>query len=186
MRKTLLMTMAGLMFAASAASAQAPATATAAPTKIAFVNSQKLIAEAPGAAEARTTIEREMNKHQADLALADDSIKNAIADFQKKQLALSADAREKQQNDIRAKQAALQNRADALEQQMQKRQQDLIKPIMDRINTVLEALRKEGSYTLILDTATGSIVAADPAADLTSTVLARLKAAAPTATAPKK
>lgn len=184
-RKVWFMTTAGLIFAASAALAQT-APATAAPSRIAFVNSQKLIAEAPGAAEARTTIEREMNKHQADLALADDSIKNAIAEFQKKQLALSADAREKQQNDIRAKQTTLQNRADALEQQMQKRQQELIKPIMDRINTVLETLRKEGSYTLILDTAAGSIVAADPAADLTETVLTRLKAAAPTATAPKK
>src|SRR5207253_5391519 len=122
-------------------------------TKIGFIDSRRLIAEAPGAVEARTTIEREMNKHQADLALADDSIKNAIADFQKKQLALSADARAKQEADIRARQQSLQNRADALEQQMQKRQADLIKPIMDKINTVLEALRKEGSYTLILDTA---------------------------------
>lgn len=180
MRKTLLMTTAGLIFAASAAFAQAP-------TKIGFIDSRRLIAEAPGAAEARTTIEREMNKHQADLALADDSIKNAIAEFQKKQLALSADARAKQEGDIRARQQALQNRADALEQQMQKRQADLIKPIMDKINVVLEALRKEGSYALILDTASGAIVSADDSANLTDTALARLKAGAPaTATAPKK
>lgn len=185
MRKTLLLTTASLIMATSAAFAQSPAPA-AGPVKIGYINSQKIIAEAPGAAEARTTIEREMNKHQADLALADDSIKNAIADFQKKQLALSADAREKQQQDIRTRQQALQARADLLEQQMQKRQQDLVKPIMDKINTVLDALRKENGYTIIFDTAAGSIVAADPAADLTDTVLARLKAAAPTATAPKK
>ena len=187
MRKTLLMTTAGLIFAASAAFAQtAPATAPG-PVKIGYINSQKIISEAPGAAEARTTIEREQNKYQADLALADDSIKNMIADFQKKQLALSADARDKQQADIRARQQALQDRADQLEQTMQKRQQDLIKPIMDKINVVLDALRKEGNYTIIFDTASGSIVAADPAADLTETVVARLKAAAPaTATTPKK
>jgi len=192
MRKTLLITIAAVLMTAAAASAQSPAQSappsSAAGFKIAYINSQKVVAEAPGAAEARTTIEREMNKHQADLALTDDSIKNMISDFQKKQLALSADARDKQQADIRARQQALQTRADALEQQMQKRQQDLVKPIMDRINTVLTALRAENGYVMIFDVSAGSVVSADPALDLTDTVLARLKsmAATPTATAPKK
>jgi outer membrane protein len=189
MRKKILIAIAGVVVTATSAAAQtaSPQPVAPAPTgKIAYVNSQKIVAQAPGAVEARTTIEREMNKHQADLALADDSLKNLIAEFQKKQLALSADAREKQEADIRAKQQALQTRAQTLEDQMQKRQQDLVKPIMDRINTVLDALRKENGYTIIFDVSAGSVVSADPAADLTDTVLARLKAATPTAAAPKK
>ena len=85
---------------------------------------------------------------------------------------------------------AAENTAEALENQMQKRQSELVKPIMDRINTVLQDVRKEGGYTLILDAAAGSIVAADPAMDLTETVLTRLKASSPAAAAapagPKK
>lgn len=197
MHKTFFMTLAALAMTATAAAAQAPAPAPPAPAasarsatigKIAFINSQKVVAEAPGAAEARTTIEREMNKHQADLALTDDSIKNTIADFQKRQLALSKEARDRQEAEIRTRQQALQARADALEQQMQKRQQDLVKPIMDRINTVLMDLREKNGYVMIFDVSAGSVVAADPALDLTDTVLARLKtmAATPTAAAPKK
>src|SRR5687768_5389475 len=125
MRKTFLITLASLALTATAASAQT------APTKIAFINSQKLISEAPGALEARTTIEKEANKHRADLALAEDSLKNLVAEYQKKQLVLSADARTKEETSIRAKEAALQNRAEALEKQMAKRQNDLVKPIMD-------------------------------------------------------
>ena len=183
-----MITVASLALTAAAAHAQtaAPATAPAA-TKIAYINSQAVMANAPGAVEARTTIEKETNKHRADLALADDSIKNMIADFQKKQLAMSKDARDKQEADIRARQQALQQRAQGLEEQMQKRENDLIKPIMDRINTVLTDMRKEGGYALILDTSAGAVVAADPALDLTEQVLTRLKAATPaTATAPKK
>lgn len=190
------MTLAAMALSATAATAQttAPATppATTLPSatvgKIAYINSQKVVAEAPGAAEARTTIEREMNKHQADLALAADSIKNIIADFQKRQLALSNDARDKQEGDIRARQQSLQGRADALETQMQKRQADLVKPIMDRINVVLTDLREKNGYVMIFDVSAGSVVAADPSLDLTDTVLARLKtmAATPTAAAPKK
>jgi outer membrane protein len=181
MRKILLATIAGLALTATPAAAQAPA-------KIAFINSQKLIAEAPGAAEARTTIEREVNKHRADLALAEDSLKNMITDFQKKQLALSKDARDKEEASIRTRQQTLQKRADDLESQVSKRQSDLVKPIMDRINTVLDSMRKEGGYSIIFDVSAGSIVAADPALDLTDQVLTRLKAtaAAPAATAPKK
>lgn len=179
MRKTLLIMLAGLGLTASAASAQTPG------TKIAFINSQKVIAEAPGSAEARTTIEKEANKHRADLALAEDSLKNIVLEYQKKQLVLSADARTKEEASIRAKEAALQDRAEALEKQMAKRQNDLVKPIMDRINTVLSALRTEGGYSIILDASAGAIVSADQSLDLTEQVLARLKAAQPAATANK-
>jgi outer membrane protein len=171
MRKTFLLALAGLTMTAGAASAQTA-------TKIAFVNSQKIIAEAPGASEVRTTIEREMNKHRADLALADDSLKNMISAYEKKQLVLSTDARKKEEDAIRGRQAALQNRAESLESQMQKRQSELVKPIMDRINAVLQDVRKEGGYAFILDAAAGSIVSADPTLDLTDAVLARLKTTA--------
>ena len=63
MRKMFLLALAAVALTAGSASAQS--------TKIGYINSQKIIAEAPGAAEVRTTIEREMNKHRADLALAD-------------------------------------------------------------------------------------------------------------------
>lgn len=173
------MTMAALAVTATAATAQT------APAKIAYINSQKLISEAPGAVEARTTIEREANKHRADLALAEDSLKNLVAEYQKKQLALSADARSREENTIRTKQQALQTRAEGLEDQMAKRQSELVKPIMDRINQVLTTMRSEGGYTVILDSSSGAIVAADPALDLTDAALARLKAGAPAAAATK-
>lgn len=177
MRKTFLMTLAALAVTATAATAQT------APSKIAYINSQKLISEAPGALEARTTIEKEANKHRADLALAEDSLKNLVTEYQKKQLALSADARTREENTIRTKQQALQARAEGLEEQMSKRQGELVKPIMDRINQVLTAMRTEGGYTVILDSSSGSIVAADPALDLTDAALARLKTASPAAAA---
>jgi outer membrane protein len=180
MRKMFLLALAGLMMSAGAASAQTTG-------KIGFINSQKIIAEAPGAAEVRTTIEREMNKHRADLALADDSLKNMVQAYEKKQLVLSADARKKEEDALRARQQALQTRAQSLEDQMAKRQSELAKPIMDRINGVLQDIRKEGGYTIILDATAGGIVAADPAVDLTDMVLTRLKstAAAPAAAAKK-
>ena len=111
---------------AAAPAATAPAQPTSTMGKIGYINAQAVLAQAPGAAEARTTLQKETDKHRADLALADDSIKNMITAYQQKQLAMSADVRQKQQADIQARQQALQDRADQLDQQMQKRQEELL------------------------------------------------------------
>lgn len=47
---------------------------------------------------------------------------------------------------------------------------------MQRISEVIEELRKEGGYALVLDSA--ALLAADPALDLTAAVLTRLRATA--------
>jgi Skp family chaperone for outer membrane proteins len=45
---------------------------------------------------------------------------------------------------------------------------------MDEITEVIEELREQGNYALILDVAAGSIVSADPALDVTEEVIRRL------------
>lgn len=158
---------------------------TAPPAKIAFVNSERLFQEAPGAAEARTTIQREADKYRAELALLEDSIKNMYTEYAQKQVMLSPDAKKKSEDAINAKQRVFEQRSTQYEQQMTKRQEDLVKPIMDRINKALEDMRKEGGYAFILDSARGSIIAADTTLDLTTQVLAKLRTSGATAGAPK-
>ena len=64
-----------------------------------------------------------------------------------------------------------------LQQTAQRREQELVAPIMQRVSGVIESVRVEGGYGLIFDTAAqGVIVAADPALDLTSVVLQKLGA----------
>ena len=61
------------------------------------------------------------------------------------------------------------------------RQQELVQPVMDRINEVIEEIREEGSYAIIFDVAGGGVVAADSALDLTQEVIRRLQASGETA-----
>jgi outer membrane protein len=162
----------------------APPASPAAPAnlmKIGYINSERLVREAPGAAEAQTTIQRELKKMQADLELLQDSVENLIADYNQKQVLLSPDAKKKQQDLITAKRTTLQQRSEQASAQMEKRQRDLVQPIMDRINKVIDDVRKEKGFVLIFN-APGAIVSADTTLDLTGTVLTRLKGAP----APKK
>ncbi len=173
---------AGLGLLATGVSAQAPTTS-------AFIDSRKIIAEAPGAKEAQATFDKEMQGYQAQLKVMEDSLKSMMDDYQQKSTTLSPEAKKQREDAISARQQAYQQKASQLEEQAGNRQQQLVQPIMDRIKAVISQIRQEGGYAMIFDVGgQGSgVVAADTALDLTAQVLARLAratAAAPTTPPP--
>jgi outer membrane protein len=189
MRKySLILALAGSVVAVSGVAAQVQPVSNPGGAKlpIAYVRSQLIFQEAPGAADARTTIQREMDKYQAELALAEDSLNNMVKDYQTRSVMLSPDAKKKQEDLLNAKKKSLDTRAESYDGLMRKRQQELVQPIMDKINKILDDVRKERGIALVFDVSQqGVIISADTTLDLTSEVLARLKAQAPAA-APKK
>ncbi len=174
-----------LSFAALAVFALPAAAQQAKPLKIAYINSQKIIAEAPGAKEAQAAFEKQMGEYRTELQKLQTEIQGMVEDYQKKEAMLSAQAKQQQQEAIRQKQQDYQQRAQELEQAAGQKQQELVKPIMDKIETVITALRKEQGYDLIFDSAAGGLIAADPALDITDEVLARLTKLASTSPSPK-
>lgn len=153
----------------------APAFAQA-PLKIGFINSQALLAQAPGAAEASQQFDTELGTMRAQLEPMAEELDSMIAQFEAQSMTLSEQARRQRQQTIVQKQGELQQAAAQMEQQAEQRRAELVQPIMDRISEIIEQLRVEGSYHLIFDVAAGSIIAADPSLDLTGQVLSRLQA----------
>lgn len=168
------------MFAA-ATLALAPSAFAQAPVKLAYINSQKILAEAPGRAEAESTYNREMATARAQLQQMDDSLKGMVATYEKEAPGLDSARRETRGKTIRDTEASFTQRAQDLNNQMQQRQADLARPLMDQVSQVLDQVRAQGGYTMIFDVgAQGSaLVSADKSLDLTDTVLAKLKALGP-------
>jgi outer membrane protein len=162
------------LFAAPAAFAQAP-------MKIAYVNSQRILAEAPGRAEAEATYDREVGSARSQLQRMDDSLKAMVASFEKDAPALDSARREARGKAIRDREAEYSQRAQALNDQMQQRQAELAKPMLDQVSQVLDQIRTQGGYALILDVGTqpSVVVSADKSLDITDQVLARLKQLGP-------
>jgi outer membrane protein len=157
--------------------AAVPAAAQSAP-KYAYINSQRIIAEAPGAQSARQALERDMEGYRKELGALEEEIRKLITDYEQKQSMLSAEAKRQQEQQIQQKQNEYRQRAAQLEEQYGRRQQELVEPVMKQIQDVIDALRKEGNYAMIFDAASGAIISADTALDLTDQVLTRLKATA--------
>jgi outer membrane protein len=157
--------------------------------KIAYVDSKVILSRAPGRQAAEDTFNKEMDASRAQVQKMGDSLQTMIADYQKVQATLAANVREQREGVIRKKQDDYQKRAGELDQQMQQRQMELVKPIMDQIRKVLDDIRAEEGYAFILDAGSeaGVIVAADRNLDITEKVISRLKpvtAGAPTAAKP--
>jgi outer membrane protein len=165
-----LIVMAGIGAAASPAAAQAQ--------KIAYLNSQAIIAETPGAVEAQTQIQQEGQRLQQRIQAFQDSMNTLFADYQRQSVLLSPEEKKRREEALGAKEQSFAQRAQILQQEAQTRQQEIMQPIMRRVEEVIEAVRSEGGYAIIFDTESAAIVSADTTLDLTNAIIARLKAQA--------
>jgi len=166
------------------------AAAQQATTKIiAYVNPQALFENAPGRTDAEATFRKETETYRAELARLNESLNQAVSDYQKAEPKLTPADKERRQRALQLKEDSLRARQTELEQSASRRQNELMAPIMELVRKVLEDIRAEDGYAVILSSEPGSspILAADKNLDITERVVARLRtvAAAKPATSTK-
>lgn len=144
--------------------------------KIAYLNSQEVLNAAPGAAEAQAQFDREMEGFQAEIQQFEEELRRMEEQYQQQQLTLSPEAKANRERELQSRIQQYQQRGQALQEQAARRRAELVQPVMDHITEVIEQLRAEQNYALILDVSAGSIVSADPALDITQEVIRRLQA----------
>ncbi|HEY9228152.1 MAG TPA: OmpH family outer membrane protein [Gemmatimonadaceae bacterium] len=174
MRSMFRATALGLVFLAVTGAAQAQQ----ASTKIAYINSQALMDVAPGRAAADSALTKLGEGFRATLAKLQDSAQTMLTNYQKNEPKLTAAAKDKAQKDLTAIETELQTKQQQFQQQFQAKQQELLAPITDAVKQVIDDIRIEGGYAMILDNAPGqsNIVAADKNLDITDKVVSRLRA----------
>lgn len=153
--------------------------------KFAFINSQAILQAAPGAVEAQTQLQKELETMRAQVAKLSDSLTALDEQYKKEELSLSPTAKEARLKTLREKQADFQNRVQKLDNDAQQREGELMQPVIESVRKVLDDVRTEGGYTFIFDVAAGSfIVSADKNLDITDRVIAKLRLSAPKAKPP--
>ena len=157
------------------AAAQQP---TSAAFRIAFVNTQILLDNAPGRVEAESLFARETKSYGDQLKRMNDSLNTLYATYQKQEPSLTAAQKETRQKAMRDLQETLQNRQQQLTQQAQSRQNELMAPIMEQVKKVLDDIRGEDGYAMIITGDPSLILSYDKNLDITDRVVARLKTVA--------
>jgi len=151
------------------------------PTKIGYINSAVILQQAPGRAEAEAQFDKEVGVYRQQIQRMDDSLKTMMAAFDRDAPKLDSATRQSRRTTIGQREIEYQGRARGLDSTMQARQAQLVKPIMERVQSVIETIRAEDGYAVILDVGSqvSVVVAADKKLDLTARVLARLKSQSP-------
>jgi outer membrane protein len=146
--------------------------------KIAFVNSQALMPAAPGYAAAESTLSKEGEGFRATLQKMQDSVNAMLTKYQKDEPTLSTTVKDTRQKAIQSLETDLQAKQLQFQQQFAARQNEVMAPVTDAVKKVLDDIREEGGYAMILDNAPGAsnIVSADKNLDITDKVVSRLRA----------
>ncbi|MEP7327535.1 MAG: OmpH family outer membrane protein [Gemmatimonadota bacterium] len=147
-------------------------------SKIAFVNTQLILKDTPGFAQAESLFTREVDGYRAEAARLQTTLDSAASAFTRDQVLLSPSAREAKRKELETSQQAMETRMTELRDLANRRQDELLNPITARIQTVIDGLRAEGNYAMIFDIATlgSGVISADRSLDLTQTVIQRLQA----------
>jgi outer membrane protein len=165
--------------AAAFAQGAGPAPTQSGTLKIAFINSREVLQRTPGYARAESTYLKEVEGFRIEVQKLQTQLDSAVQAFDQQSIALSPAARQTKQRELQGMQQRMEQRTNELQDRARQREQDLLSPIQARVNSVIQGIRAELNYAMILDVDApgGMIIAADPALNITARVLQRLQQA---------
>lgn len=160
------------------------ATAQESSLKIAYIDSEEIIKQAPGYDEANAEFTRITNQWQDSLEQKRTQLQTLYDEYKAQEVILSPDKKTERQEEMLRMEGEIQQYFQAKfgpEGEARTRQAALMQPIIERVNEVIDQAREELGYALIFDLNDGALVAGDPALNITDEVVRRLNStAAPT------
>ena len=164
---------------APSAAAQQPQSPATMPTsaRIAFVNARAILQAMPGYAKAESLWTKEYEAAQVEGRKLQATLDSAVATYRQAQAMLSPSQRTTREKSLAAQQDSLETKLQGLQDRVQNRQQELLVPMQQRLTAVIDGIRAEGNYWVILDyTGQGTgIISYDKSLDISDRVARRLQ-----------
>lgn len=148
----------------------------------AIVNINAVLSQVPEYVKSDSILAREKLTFDREVMTFQDQIQAASAAFDQSSLSMTQVAREAERVKLQARYDSLQKVLMAKQTQLQSRRDELLGPTEDRLTSILEGLRAEGNYSVVLNVSSEAgmiVVAADKAVDLTAKAIERIKAGTP-------
>ena len=165
----------------------APLALQDAPQRIAYVDTRKILEQAPGRPEAEAVLQKEFASLQEQLKQMNDSVIKAFAVYQGLPATTPQAEKDRRLQLMQDRQTVLQQKQREFDAQMTAHQSEMLQPFLDQIKIMLEDLRVEGRWTYILEGGQGAaIVAADRNLDITDRAIAKLRTLPKPLIAPSK
>ena len=172
------LTLCMLAGAGTAAAQAVPGGAGAPAGRIAFINARALLQGMPGYVKAESLYTQDLNAAQAAGQRLQAAWDSTVAAYQQTQAMLSPSARTAKEKSLGLQNDSLQAKLQGLQERVAGRERDLLQPMQQRLSAIIEGVRAEANYWLVIDLGNpqigGIIVAYDKSLDITDRVARRL------------
>lgn len=146
--------------------------------KVGYINTEKILSAIPAYTSAQAQLESLNNRYQQEIESEYARIEAMYNSYQSQKAYLSAQTRQQRENEIIAKEQAvkqLQAKYFGQDGYMQKKSEELLAPIKEKVDEAVKAIAVAGKYMIVLDIASMQGVAyADQAYDLSGEVIKNL------------
>ncbi|KAB2879333.1 OmpH family outer membrane protein [bacterium] len=153
------------------------AKSTSAQSKIGYVDSQKIMQSLKETQAVQAKLQVEQEKMAKQFQYLQDSLANAQDDFvnnYKNNPLIKENIRQSIQKGIEELAYYVQTAGQRYNEELGKKQQELMQPIFDKVKKALENVRKAEGMDFILDSASGILLAEDTKYDLTEKAINEL------------
>ncbi len=151
MKKTLIAIMACMLAFGGSAMAQKN-------VKLGHINSNDLMQIMPGRDSAQAVLQAEVTELENTLKSMQAEAEKRYNDYVANQAGWTELIRQTKQREIQDMAARIEEFQKNAQEQLQTREQELLKPIIDRAKKAIEDVAKEGGYTYIFDAGTAALL----------------------------
>lgn len=139
--------------------------------KIGYVDMQKAIQATAAGKKAKDNLDAEFQKKKSFLDKRKADIEKMGQDLEKKKSVLSEEVLGKKQMELQEEMMKFQKTVAENQLEIQKKEKDLVEPILNKLRTVIEKVANEKGYAMVLEKQGQNILFAQKDADLTDEVV---------------
>ena len=152
-----------------------PLGAMAQSLKIGHVNSQEIIALMPEVETMNTQMKEAQDAWEKELLKSREEYYAKIKAFQDAQATMTESIKQARQSELADMEQRISNLNQAATDDLQKKNQELVAPILDKVKKAMNDVAAENNFTYVFDTTTQTIVYMGPSAnDITPLVKKKL------------
>lgn len=161
MKKIVVALIALLMLAAPALAA----------TKIAYVDLQKALNLSKAGVKAKGEIAEQVKKYEDEFKAKQEELQKLKAELEKQAVLLSDSAKAQKERDFQQNVKELQRFQKDVKDELQQRDADATKKILNQLFEIVQKLGKDGGYQMIVEKNQGAVIYADESIDLTDELI---------------
>lgn len=142
--------------------------------KFGKVNTQSIMQSMPEVSKANGELEALQKQKENDLQAMQQEFQRKADEYQKASSTMNATTKQQKETELQGLQQKIQQAYQDGQQEMQKKSNELMQPIVEKVRTAINAVGKAGGYTYIFEDG-AAVYTGDNVTDVTNAVKAKLK-----------